>query len=275
MRIASIVIIYNPEKSLLYQNIKAFSDYVDTIIIWRNSSDNLDYLDKWKNKLVFMGDGTNKYMAKPLNEAISYCINKRYDYLLTMDQDSCWENFEKFIESVNVLPKEETVAVYAPNVNNYLKDSSIEYKDIEWVIQSGMLLDLHVVKNIGGFREDYKIYGIDEEFCYWLRLHGKKIRSFTNCHLQQKYGDAQKSKFGFYVYNYSPIVRYFLIRNMIWMKREFSDSTITRRIIHVLLLNVRDILLVENNKRAKLKKLFQGVWEGLFSNIDKRKKINI
>ena len=133
MKIAAIVVVYHAEKRILFQNIEAFASSVDTIIIWRNSPDDLAYLEKWRSKMVFMGDGTNRYMAKPLNEAIDYCISKGYDYLLTMDQDSCWEDFNRFIELVNALPKDGLVAIYAPNVNNYLKDSSIEYKDIEWV----------------------------------------------------------------------------------------------------------------------------------------------
>lgn len=276
MKIAAVVVIYHPDESLLYRNIKAFADCVDTIIIWRNSlEDNFDYLDEWRSKILFMGSGHNEYMAKPLNRVMDYCVSERYDYLLTMDQDSCWENFAGFVSVVYALPKDGSVAVYAPNVNHYLKDESVDYEDIEWVIQSGMLLDLRVVKPYGGFREDYGIYGVDEEFCYWLRLHGKKVRSFTHFHLKQRYGNARKSWLGFYVYDYSPVVRYFLIRNMIWMKREFKDSTITRRIVHVFLLNVRDIVLVENHKVAKLLKLFQGVQHGLFRPIAKRGLVSV
>lgn len=275
MNIAAVVITYHPDKSLLYKNIKAFADHVNVIIIWRNSLDNLDYLDEWKSKIIFMGDGHNAYIAKPLNLVIDFCIKQNYAFLLTMDQDSCWENFGDFVETIDVLPKDPSVAIYAPNVNNYLKDESIIYRDIEWVIQSGMLLDLDVIKKYGGFREDYKIYGVDEEFCYWMRLHGKKVRSFTHFHLIQRFGNVQKSWLGFYVYNYSPMVRYFLIRNMIWMKREFKESTLVRRIVHVFLLNFRDILLVENNKLPKLKKLFLGVIHGLFKSINKRSPIHV
>lgn len=276
IKIAAIVITYYPDKKLLFKNIEAFADYVDQILIWRNSSEDFNYtklLDRWMSKIVFMGIGKNIYMAKPLNIAIKYCFENNYNYLLTMDQDSCWDNFKKFLYMVN-LYRNSQVAIYAPNVNHYLDGYPFEYKDIEWVIQSGMLLNIDIVKDSGGFREDYRIYGIDEEFCYWLRLHGKKIRSFTNCHLQQKYGNVQKSHLGFSVYNYSPIVRYFLIRNMIWMKREFKNSTITRRIIHVILQNIRDILLVENNKKHKLYKFSQGIWHGLSKPIKKRVMIN-
>ena len=275
MNIAAVVVTYHPDPLLLYKNIKAFADHVAMIFIWRNSSDDFDYLDEWREKIIFMGNGFNEYIAKPLNVVMNYCMEQKYDYLLTMDQDSCWENFGDFVAEVSILTEDYSVGIYAPNVNNYLKDNSVKYKDIEWVIQSGMLLDLNALKGLGGFREDYGIYGVDEEFCYWVRLHGKKVRSFTHYHLKQKYGNAQKSWLGFYVYNYSPMVRYFLIRNMIWMKREFKHSTLTRRIIHVFLLNMRDIILVESDKVSKLLRLSQGVIHGMFKSINRRPSLHI
>lgn len=267
MRIAAVVVTYHPDKSLLTENIKAFIDYVDKVIIWQNSEDSLDYLSKWKDKIILLGNGKNVFIAKALNSAISYSLENGYDFLLTMDQDSRWIDFKGFIDAVEKTSNNENVAIYAPNVNGYLTDSSIEYKDIEWVIQSGMLINLHIINGLGGFREDYQIYGVDEEFCYWIRINGKKTRSYTNYHLAQRYGEAKKSRFGFTVYNYSPLVRYFLIRNMIWMKREFPQSTITRRILHVIFDNYRDILLVENDKFAKLKGFTCGIYDGLIKRI--------
>jgi hypothetical protein len=268
MRILAVVVVYHPDKELLVRNIGAFIDYVDKVIVWRNADDALEYLDKWNDKIIYMGDGTNKFLAYPINKALEYGQENGYDFLLTMDQDSEWINFKDFKETIaRQWTDNNNVAIYSPNVNGYLKDSNIEYKDIEWVIQSGMLIDLKKTQHWGGFREDYEIYGIDEEYCYWLRLNGLKIRSFTNYRLKQKYGEARKSRFGFTVYNYSPATRYHLIRNMIWMKREFPGSTIFRRIPHVALLNLRDILLAEDNKYKKTSALLRGIYDGLFKTI--------
>ena len=271
MSIAALVITYHPDHVLLKKNVAAFVNDVDEVIVWRNSPEPIDCLSEWKHKITFMGMGKNDMIAYPVNNVISYCKNKNYNYLLTMDQDSCWQNFHGFVEAVMALPKDNTVGIYAPNVNNYLNDPAIAYKDIEWVIQSGMLINMGAIDSLGGFREDYGIYGIDEEFCYWLRLNGKKIRSFTNFHLTQRYGDAYKSRFGFYVFNYSPFVRYHLIRNMIWMKREFPKSTIVRRILHVIFDNYRDIILVESNKFQKVKAFTKGILHGCFKHIPSRR----
>lgn len=268
MRTAAIVVTYNPTPSLLYQNIKAFVSHVDCILIQRNSLEAFEYLTEWEDKIVYLGDGQNEYIAKPLNMAIEYCLRNNYDYLLTMDQDSLWIDFCDFMLSVSKFGSRD-VAIYAPNCNKQFTDKSILYHDIEWVIQSGMLIDVHIAKRLGGFREDYKIYGVDEEYCYWIRMNGYKTRVFTNCELRQNFGNITKTVFGFETLNYSPVVRYFLIRNMIWMKREFRDSTTTRRICAVLFYNVRGILLGETNKVNKIYMLMKGVIDGLFMPIRK------
>lgn len=273
MKIAAVVVIYHPDSKLLYNNIAAFADYVDKVIVWKNSGDKIDNLAEWGDKILFMGDGNNHYIAKPLNEAMKYCLSHGYDYLLTMDQDSCWTNFKGFVETISKSMDDGNIGIFAPNVNCYLKDYSVEYKDIEWVIQSGMLINLKVVSNLGGFREDYGMYGVDEEFCYWLNSNGKKVRCFTNFSLKQRYGDAKKSRFGFTVYNYSPIVRYHLIRNMIWMKREFPQSTITRRILHVIFDNYRDIILAEDDKFNKAIMFSKGILHGAFRKIPTKREL--
>lgn len=273
MRILALVITYHPDGTLLKRNIEAFANDVEEIVVWRNSSESLDYLQPWHDKLTLMGEGFNVMLATPINKVADYARTKGFDFILTMDQDSRWVDFGKFKELVSRQWKDNTdVGIYAPNVNGYLKDPCIEYKDIEWVIQSGMLIDLKATRELGGFREDYGIYGIDEEYCYWLRLHGLKVRSFTNCRLEQRYGETTCTRWGFSVLNYSPFVRYRLMRNMIWMKREFSGSTVTRRIPHVYLLNVRDILLGEDNKLKKLTALTRGFIDGLFGKYIAREK---
>lgn len=272
MKIAACIVTFKPDNELLYNNIKAFADHVDVIIVWRNSNEELCCLNQWKDKIIIMGDGDNRLIAYPLNQALKYCYANDFDFLLTMDQDSCWCDFENFIKNALQHRIEKNIAIYAPNVNGYLKNISLPFKDIEWVIQSGMLIDLGAIKDLGGFREDYGIYGVDEEFCYWLNLNNKKVRCYTNFHLTQKYGNATKSKLGFVVYNYSPFVRFHLIRNMIWMKREFIKSTTMRRIISVILKNYRDILLIEDNKLTKLNMFTKGIIHGIFKSIPAKRK---
>lgn len=268
MKIAAIVICYHPDELGLYKNIKAFINDVDKLIVWRNSEVNFSYFTEWEDKILFMGDAQNEYIAKPLNTAISWCKKNNYDFLLTMDQDSEWQNFSEFIRKIDT--KEDKIAIYAPNTNKQFRSLEKPYYDVEWVIQSGMLLNVNLATFLGGFREDYKIYGVDEEFCNWVRLNGYITRVLANCHLKQRYGRKSKTLFGFETLNYSPIVRYFLIRNMIWMKREFNDSVGYKRLIFTFLYHSRGIILGECDKFKKVSKLVKDVFDGCFHMISKR-----
>lgn len=272
--IATVIVTYHPDMELLRQNIGAIHPHVDKILIWRNSADDLSSLTSLFPKIEMIGDGTNHFMAYPLNQALQWAHNHGYDWLLTMDQDSKWDNFEAFIDDAarNMIETRDTIALYAPVINRLRLDSETPFRDIEWTIQSGMLTNVKKCLQFGGFREDYKIYGVDEEFCYWVNHNNMKVRVLPGHNLTQKYGNARKSRWGFTVYNYSPTVRYFLIRNMIWMKREFPRSTTTRRILSVVFHNTRDIILSEKHKFPKLSQFYKGIFHGLTGKYVKRPK---
>ena len=125
MKIAALVVTYHPDAVLLRSNIAAFVNDVDEVIVWKNSPEPIDCLNEWCHKITFMGTGHNDMIALPVNRAMDYCRSKHYDFLLTMDQDSCWQDFHGFVDTVMAFPYDDKVGIYAPNVNNYLKDPSI------------------------------------------------------------------------------------------------------------------------------------------------------
>ena len=86
--IAAIVVCYHPESELLRTNVGAFAGDVERVLVWRNSADDLGWLKEEFGNVEFMGDGENAFIARPLNEALRYCADKGYKWLLTMDQDS-------------------------------------------------------------------------------------------------------------------------------------------------------------------------------------------
>lgn len=267
LKIAAIVVSYNPTKDILYKNIKAFVDYVDTIIVWRNSIDDWDFLKEWNEKILFCGEGVNEYMAKPLNFAIKYCRNNGFDYLLTMDQDSLWSNCGGFISCVKSL-HENNVGIYAPNVNNQFKSDG-DYL-VDSVITSGSLLNVKIAYKMGGFREDYKIYWVDGEFCCRLRRTGYFIKVLSQYHLKQQFGKQTKTLFGYTAANYSPIIYYFLFRNMFWMKREYHDNPSLKCVLYTLNFYIRGIVLGENKRIYKLYMILKACIDGCFSPVIKK-----
>lgn len=92
--ILSIIVTYFPEKELLEKNINAIIHSVDKVLIWENTPS--DQRDKYRffneEKVKYCGDGVNS-ISHALNYAWRYAQDNGYDYLLTMDQDSCFVDF--------------------------------------------------------------------------------------------------------------------------------------------------------------------------------------
>ena len=266
--VASVVVLYNPYIEEVFKNIRSYSQAVDKILLWRNSPERITVPIDLMDKVLLMGSGENGYMAKPLNAALEWCIGNGYDYLLTMDQDSKWTNAKYFVDRALSLA-EDDVAVYAPYTVGQYEKPEQDY-DAESVITSGSLVNVKIASQLGGFREDYKIYWVDGEFCYWARKNGYRIRVLSDCTLVQQFGRQTKTLFGFTTSNYSPKVYYFLIRNMLWMRREFPKGVSVKTVLYTLMYNIRGILLGENNRIRKIHSINKGIIHGLFRKISRR-----
>lgn len=262
--IAAIVVCYHPESELLRTNVGAFAGDVERVLVWRNSADDLGWLKEEFGNVEFMGDGENAFIARPLNEALRYCANKGYKWLLTMDQDSVFEDFAAFKK--DILNREESdVAVYAPNVNNLYCDCD-DHK-AETVITSGSVIDVEKALETGGFKEKYEIYWVDGEYCYRARKSGYKIIVTGRHHLKQQFGRQTRTLFGFETSNYSAPIYYRLIRNMLWEHREHGSKAVSLRCIaHTLIFTTRGIALGEKQKFRKLSAIAKGLWHGTFKS---------
>lgn len=263
--IVAVVTVYHPDKQLLKRSILSMKETVDRIILWRNSNEDLTEIESLSPKIILMGSGQNEFIASPFNRVLEWCKAHGYKYLLTMDQDSVWENLYGFVRKVLDI-KSEDIAIVAPNINNdFNKEADIV--EPETVITSGSLIDVDVALKIGGFNEKYQIYWVDGEFCYKARLNGYKIKMLTRFRLIHKFGEQKRTLFGFKTSNYSPIVYYYMIRNMLWEHRQYGNKAVSNRCIaYTLFYIVRGIILGEKNKFRKLYGIGTGIKHGLFKS---------
>ena len=268
MRIAAIVVTFHPNIDALVDNILTYHEYVDYILIWRNSQEEIKIPESVQAKIIFCGSGRNEYIAKPLNYALKWCVEHECDYLMTMDQDSTWHNFAGFINQVQNA-QERNVAIYAPNVNQlYSKRNDSFFA--ESVITSGSVCNVAIANELGGFREDYQIYWVDGEFCHWLRMNGYTIKVFPHYNMVQQFGKETRIALGYTTSHYSPQVYYFIFRNMLWMKREYGSNPSWRCVLHTSIYHIRGIILGEKNKLKKLLMIAKACRDGLFLSIIRR-----
>ncbi|MEL1252631.1 hypothetical protein AAEO57_02485 [Flavobacterium sp. DGU38] len=272
MKLAAIVIVYYPNIEDLKINIFSFIEDIDKLIIWDNtpakdqSHFNLDF-PEIRNKTLVFTTGKNEFIAYPLNEAINWCLENGYNYLLSMDQDSLFENgsFRRYVNKIK-LNQDFKIAIFGVNPNGqFLTRES--FLETNWFITSGSIYDVSIIKKIGGFREDYQIDCVDNEICYKVITNGYKVVVDTHCKMNQIYGSPLKSKYGFTTSGYSPFRTYSILCNHILLWREYPnmlDRNLKRTILKdYLIYRFVKIILAEDKKKKKLLALFNGLIDGL------------
>lgn len=264
-KILAIVVTYYPEKELLVRNVQAFIEHVDKVLIWENtpSPDKLDYRFIIHEKVEYFGDGINS-ISRALNFAWEYANEKGYDYLLTMDQDSYFENFDFYVAKT-VLCEDAPIGIWTPQMNKEFVSS--EYEEIDIPITSGMLASVKIVNKIGGWNESYTIASVDDEF--FLQAHQCKIKKYKvkDASLLQRFGITQVvTVFGhkLELRNYGPQRLYDIYRNNIILIRKYPKIDYLRKnFFHYWLKAIVLVFLFENQRFKKTAAIFKGILSGL------------
>ena len=266
--VLAVIVIYNPEEILLLRNIRAIIKFIDHLLIWNNSPDNYDAecLKDLSDKIEVKHVEKNIGISKALNAVLRYAKENGYDYLLTMDQDSVWINFEGFLQKVFSL--EDTMHIFGPE---YCLTDEETIREYEYRITSGMFLPVALLDKIGGYYEDFEIDGIAVELCYRAREHGYKVYNISGSTLEHHAGSNLQCRFlwhSFFSDGYSPKRIYGIIRNHLIIYRRFNvgkrerDDTFWYYYVKMPI----KILLGEEGKIKKILSYVMGLYRGLVDN---------
>lgn len=278
MKFCAVVVTYYPDTEETAQNILRYIDHIDHLIIWENTppQERENYrirLPRYADRISYMGTDRNVGIAHALNRAVEWADRNGCTHLMTMDQDSTWENFPLYKERIAACG-ESDVAIFAPRIcDRKLANSTINTENC--VITSGAVSPLSVFREVGLFREDYVIDCIDDEFCYRCRRAGYVIRVWNEAKLSHTIGKRTRIKpWPLYTFNYSPFRLYHITRNRIWLWREYRHSTLLpsgygATVCRTVIGNLLKVLLGESCKRAKIKAIIRGIRTGLFTESQK------
>jgi rhamnosyltransferase len=268
MRLLGIVITYYPNIEETKRNIMSYIQNVEKLIIWENTPlyDRSKYkisIPEYENKILYMGEQDNMFIAYPLNCAIKFGQKNGFTHILTMDQDSYFEegHFKKYKQII--FENSEKIAIYGPNTNDGDKDKSdIPHKKHE-LITSGNIINLALFSEIGFFREDYQIDCVDIEFCARARRDNYDCLMVGSVVMKQRFGNTINIKGLFYTSNYPPFRLYYISRNNILFFKEYPWSGVNRIINYILKPTIK-ILLSENQKMGKILSILKGIKDGIF-----------
>ena len=273
--IAAVVVIYNPDKSV-EDNIMTYVSEVDKLYVIDNTPQQME-----KNNFIIPKYDNLEYFALNENKGIAYALNKGvelaeedgFDYLLTMDQDSCFKSYNlgRYVkEAMKLYENDKNIAIIGISHDAY----KIRYPNKEWeyarnVITSGMIISLIASKSLGKFREDFFIDFVDYEYCYRAWDSGYKVIVITNCKLTHQVGGMHPIKFfGIHFNNHNAhnkIRIYYQFRNAITVMKLYP-----RIIPTCLMMYIKDwikMICVERDAKNKFLYSLYGIRDGIFNHL--------
>lgn len=271
-RILGVIITYNPDLNLLNKNINSFIDSVDSVIIVDNGSKIVEELFLLESdKIKVLSNKSNLGMADGLNRALLYAQEKHFDFVLTMDQDSFFENAT--IQDLLLGFKNDKTAIVCPSLKDMNSNQFVtvpeEYVEIFTAITSGCLCNVAILKLVGGFDSKMFIDYVDFELCLRLQKNDFKIIQSQHSVLCHHLGESKIHYFfGMPIIctNHSPLRRFYYARNKIYIYKKYF-LTFPLFVIRDILSFGKTILIIlfyEKLKMEKSKMIFKGIWHGLF-----------
>lgn len=233
--ITAVVVWYNPNElkdNSAVKNIISYSAFLKKVYIVDNSdADNAALAEQVPNA-VYIANRKNLGIAQALNIGCGQAMKDGFEWCMTMDQDSAFNdagNFEKYVHycqphmddpkiksftiwqkdtAAQVLPFSKIIRfkVLSPIKRFLLRQKNlpaagrpISDADLPEEIQtyscitSANIISLATWNSIGRFDERLFIDEVDNDFCARLYLAGYSIWEFDHCHVNHTLGEEKKS----------------------------------------------------------------------------------
>ena len=240
--ICAIIISYNCDEKIL-SGINIIRNQVDYVVIVDNGSNEksiniLKEIAKVDLKIIY--NSRNMGIACALNQGVKYAKDNKFDWVITLDQDSLAtediiENMLNVYKSLDEDQKTRVVSLVPEHIEEkfYTKkrDTSnpLKFEETLADVTSGNLVKTSLFDKVGYFDEKLFIDYVDHEFCLRICKNGYKILKVDNSILLHNLGDYQFKKIfsrKIYYTNHSFTRRYYITRNRLYVwnlyKEDFS-----------------------------------------------------
>lgn len=282
MRIAVVVILYNPGEEVIY-NIQSYLDYAEKVYVLDNTEkQNVELINKitFLPKTTYFNDGENKGIAVRLNQASHMAIASGFEWLLTMDQDSYFneKDIYSYLECISADINKSKVSMYGIEyIENNSAVKTCTPVEVEQMITSGSMLNLATFTIAGGFDEALFIDEVDLDYCYNSIIKGFKIIQFKNIFLHHTLGKVSHHKS---LKNlqltprtlHSPIRVYYMIRNFLYVNAKYKNNfkPDKERRKKALLNRLKNNLLYGSNRIFLIRLIFEAVKDFKYNKMGKK-----
>lgn len=261
---AGVVVLYHPDKKV-EQNILSYLPELKKLYAIDNSETAAAkaYLPK-SQKIEYIFNGKNLGIAKALNMGVELAEKAGADWLLTMDQDSKFEDggVKKMVQYLAENDTEK-IGILAPyQMIKFKTEKDVpkeEVTEMDGIMTSGDMIKISAWKKVGGFKEWLFIDCVDGEFALNLRKHGYKILRLNTVILKHKLGEMRQKRFLFWQPKYSGhnyIRQYYITRNELYVAEMYGEDT--RAVWRKNLKQIGLILLFGPDRIRKIRSVFRG-----------------
>jgi len=285
--IAATIILYNPENNI-YDNINSYANEVGKLIVVDNSTmHNKDLIKKLQSSfknIEYINNNSNLGIATALNIGCEKAIELGYDWILTMDQDSRFLNFSKYIQCLENIPYPNSTAIIAANTlwhaDQHLPvNPTYTYEEKFLVITSANFLNLTLFNKIGQFDDKLFIDMVDHDYCIRANIHKYKILYFKDILVEHSLGSLfqRKNIFTGKIRNkieHSPQRAYYITRNTFHLWKNYSklfpkEFNLLKTINIIFIHEVTKIIIYEDQKIKKLYAKLLGLYHFMRGNFGK------
>ena len=289
VKTATIIVTYNPSINALKKQINRLLEQVQLIIIIDNGSNNSTELIKEltgiesQNKISVFENRENKGLGYAQNKGIEIAIKEKATHILLLDDDSLIE--ENFVS--NLLSDYEAllkpgIKVGAIGPTYYNEETGEQYPITKYVgpfidrklpkeepveasflIASGCLIPTSVIQEVGLMNEDFFIDYIDVEWSFRAISKGYKLFATPRAQMNHVIGEKRVSVFGRKISLHSPLRKYYLFRNSIFMiKCPYISNGYKIREIIFNLLRLIVYLMLSNEKKSYIRYTYHAYLDG-------------
>lgn len=270
-----VVVTYNPDIPLLNKNLAALVKQFTNILIVDNNSSNSTEIKKEAiaHKVEFNKLSDNFGIAFAQNIGLQKANDKRFKWLLTMDQDSIipknlTEEYEK-----NLVKREDIGLI---GWDQRTDKTNVEIvKDDWWIVSSGCLVNVSALNKVKGFDSDLFIDHVDTDVNIKIKNLGLKTLVTNKVRLSHQLGikTGQKTVRGDYYHAHSPTRVYYIIRNgLVIFRRYFFKQPVW--MIQALKTCFREslyLLFFQSHKLRNTVLILRAWYDGVFNRLGKLK----
>lgn len=230
----------------------------------------------------------NRGIAAALNQGVRRAFEQGYSFALLFDQDTValemTSVYALIYSEVSAGGREALVgAAFLRAADGQAEKESKSqaaasgsgrpWAEAVTILTSGTLLPKTVWETLGGFRDEFFIDGVDDEYCLRARAAGMRVVISTEPLMRHAIGEQSRYRLPGrtgWMHNYSPLRHYCRSRNALALWRTYFRREPRWVACHILF-NAKiagKVCLFEPQKGIKLRSIGLGAWDGLRGRFD-------